>query len=47
MAGFAEAEGILIVQEFTEVETGKGADALIAALPSPRRSKLPASGSAP
>ena len=25
---FAEAEGILIVHEFTEVETGKGTDAL-------------------
>ena len=25
---FAEAEGIIILHEFTEVETGKGADAL-------------------
>ena len=28
VAGFAEAEGFEIVAEFTEVETGKGADAL-------------------
>jgi len=28
VARFAEAEGISIVKEFTEVETGKGADAL-------------------
>src|SRR5882757_7004903 len=28
VARFAEAEGIAIIQEFTEVETGKGADAL-------------------
>jgi DNA invertase Pin-like site-specific DNA recombinase len=25
---FAEAEGMIILQEFTEIETGKGADAL-------------------
>jgi DNA invertase Pin-like site-specific DNA recombinase len=28
VARFAEAEGIAIIREFTEVETGKGADAL-------------------
>jgi DNA invertase Pin-like site-specific DNA recombinase len=28
IARFAEAEGIVIIQEFTEVETGKGSDAL-------------------
>ncbi|WP_365959975.1 recombinase family protein [Mesorhizobium sp.] len=28
VARFAEAEGMIIVQEFTEIETGKGADAL-------------------
>ena len=28
VAGFAEAEGFEIVAEFTEVETGKGSDAL-------------------
>ncbi|MGX9178270.1 hypothetical protein [Mesorhizobium sp. BHbdii] len=26
-ARFAEAEGMIILQEFTEIETGKGADA--------------------
>ncbi|BCH32940.1 hypothetical protein MesoLjLc_48700 [Mesorhizobium sp. L-8-10] len=28
VARFAESEGILIVNEFTEIETAKGADAL-------------------
>ena len=28
IARFAEAEGITILSEFTEIETGKGADAL-------------------
>ncbi|WP_292598813.1 hypothetical protein [Mesorhizobium sp.] len=28
VARFAEAEGMIILQEFTEIETGKGADAL-------------------
>ncbi|RWL15173.1 MAG: hypothetical protein E5X83_23325 [Mesorhizobium sp.] len=27
VARFAEAEGMIILQEFTEIETGKGADA--------------------
>jgi DNA invertase Pin-like site-specific DNA recombinase len=41
VARFAETEGISLVSEFTEVETGKGADALdrrpqlAAALPQP------------
>ncbi len=47
VARFAEAEGITILQEFTEVETGKGADALdrrpqlSAALASARLAKCP------
>ncbi len=47
VARFAEAEGISIVQEFTEVETGKGADALdrrpqlTAALALARQTKCP------
>ena len=47
VARFAEAEGITILQEFTEVETGKGADALdrrpqlAAALASARQAKCP------
>jgi DNA invertase Pin-like site-specific DNA recombinase len=47
VARFAEAEGILIVGEFTEVETGKGADALhrrpqlAAALATARQQKCP------
>ncbi|TIL38927.1 MAG: recombinase family protein, partial [Mesorhizobium sp.] len=28
VARFAEAEGMIVLQEFTEIETGKGADAL-------------------
>ncbi|WP_192364911.1 recombinase family protein, partial [Mesorhizobium mediterraneum] len=28
VARFAEAEGMILLQEFTEIETGKGADAL-------------------
>jgi hypothetical protein len=35
VARFAEAEGISIIGEFTEIETGKGADAL------ERRPQLP------
>ncbi|TIP95721.1 MAG: resolvase [Mesorhizobium sp.] len=44
---FAEAEGMIILQEFTEVETGKGADALdrrpqlTAALALARQTKCP------
>ncbi|WP_342211007.1 hypothetical protein [Mesorhizobium delmotii] len=44
VARFAEAEGMIILQEFTEIETGKGADALdrrpqlTAASPLPRSS---------
>ncbi|PBC00510.1 recombinase family protein [Mesorhizobium sp. WSM3860] len=47
IARFAEAEGIGIVQEFTEVETGKGSDALdrrprlAAALAQARQAKCP------
>ena len=47
VARFAEAEGITILQEFTEVETGKGADALdrrpqlSAALASARLARCP------
>ncbi|CAN7702128.1 recombinase family protein [Mesorhizobium amorphae] len=47
VARFAEAEGIAIIQEFTEVETGKGADALdrrpqlTAALALARQTKCP------
>ncbi|WP_095081913.1 recombinase family protein [Mesorhizobium sophorae] len=47
VARFAEAEGIGIVQEFTEVETGKGSDALdrrpqlAAALALARQAKCP------
>lgn len=47
VARFAEAEGITILHEFTEVETGKGADALdrrpqlAAALASARLAKCP------
>ena len=47
VARFAEAEGITILQEFTEVETGKGADALdrrpqlAAALATARQAKCP------
>ena len=47
VARFAEAEGITILYEFTEVETGKGADALdrrpqlAAALASARLAKCP------
>src|SRR6476660_8362236 len=47
VARFAEAEGITIAGEFTEVETGKGADALdrrpqlAAALAAARREKCP------
>ena len=47
VARFAEAEGIAIIQEFTEVETGKGADALdrrpqlTAALALARQTKFP------
>ena len=47
VARFAEAEGIAIVGEFTEVETGKGADALdrrpqlAAALATARQAKCP------
>ena len=47
VARFADAEGIAIIQEFTEVETGKGADALdrrpelAAALASARQAKCP------
>ena len=47
VARFAEAEGITIFQEFTEIETGKGADALdrrpqlAAALASARQAKCP------
>ncbi|RWP21024.1 MAG: recombinase family protein [Mesorhizobium sp.] len=47
VARFAEAEGMIILQEFTEVETGKGADALDrreqlnAALALARQSKCP------
>ena len=47
VAQFAEAEGITIASEFTEVETGKGADALdrrpqlAAALATARREKCP------
>lgn len=47
VARFAEAEGISILDEFTEVETGKGADALdrrpqlAAALASARLAKCP------
>ncbi len=47
VARFAEAEGMSIVNEFTEVETGKGADALdrrpqlAAALAAARLSKCP------
>ena len=47
VARFAETEGITILHEFTEVETGKGADALdrrpqlAAALASARQAKCP------
>jgi DNA invertase Pin-like site-specific DNA recombinase len=47
VARFAEAEGIAIIQEFTEIETGKGADALdrrpqmTAALALARQAKCP------
>ena len=47
VARFAEAEGITILREFTEVETGKGADALdrrpqlSAALASARQARCP------
>jgi hypothetical protein len=47
VARFAEAEGIAVIQEFTEVETGKGADALdrrpqlTAALALARQAKCP------
>ena len=47
VARFAEVEGIIIVGEFTEVETGKGADALdrrpqlAAALATARKEKCP------
>jgi DNA invertase Pin-like site-specific DNA recombinase len=47
VARFAEAEGITIAREFTEVETGKGADALdrrpqlAAALAKARKEKCP------
>jgi DNA invertase Pin-like site-specific DNA recombinase len=47
IARFADAEGISIIQEFTEVETGKGADALdrrpqlAAALTLARQAKCP------
>jgi DNA invertase Pin-like site-specific DNA recombinase len=47
IARFAEAEGMALVAEFTEVETGKGADALdrrpqlAAALAAARRAKAP------
>ena len=47
VARFAEAEGITILREFTEVETGKGADALdrrpqlSAALASARLARCP------
>jgi DNA invertase Pin-like site-specific DNA recombinase len=47
VARFADAEGIAIIQEFTEVETGKGADALdrrpqlTAALALARQTKCP------
>ncbi|TIP22578.1 MAG: resolvase [Mesorhizobium sp.] len=47
VARFAEAEGIAIIQEFTEVETGKGSDALdrrpqlAAALDLARQTKCP------
>ncbi len=48
VARFAEAEGITILHEFTEIETGKGADALdrrpqlAAALASARQASLSA-----
>src|SRR6185369_8709868 len=47
VARFAEAEGIALASEFTEVETGKGADALdrrpqlASALATARREKCP------
>ena len=47
VARFADAEGIAVIQEFTEVETGKGADALdrrpqlTAALTLARQTKCP------
>ncbi|WP_353830583.1 recombinase family protein [Mesorhizobium sp.] len=47
VARFAEAEGMIILQEFTEIETGKGADAfdrrpqLTAALALARQFKCP------
>jgi DNA invertase Pin-like site-specific DNA recombinase len=47
VARFADAEGVAIVQEFTEIETGKGADALdrrpqlAAALSRARQAKCP------
>ncbi|WP_353842874.1 recombinase family protein, partial [Mesorhizobium sp.] len=47
VARFAEAEGTIILQEFTEIETGKGADALerrpqlTAALALARQTKCP------
>ncbi|TIM26917.1 MAG: hypothetical protein E5Y63_26865 [Mesorhizobium sp.] len=47
VARFAEAEGIAIIQEFTDVETGKGSDALdrrpqlAAALALARQTKCP------
>lgn len=47
IARFAEAEGIVVMQEFTEVETGKGSDALdrrpqlAAALALARHAKCP------
>jgi DNA invertase Pin-like site-specific DNA recombinase len=47
VARFAEAEGMIILQEFTEIETGKGADALdrrpqlAAALALARQTKCP------
>ncbi|WP_342586932.1 recombinase family protein [Mesorhizobium wenxiniae] len=47
VARFAEAEGMIILQEFTEIETGKGADALdrrpqlTAALALARQTKCP------
>ncbi|WP_352566617.1 hypothetical protein [Mesorhizobium australicum] len=47
VARFAEVEGIGIIQEFTEVETGKGSDALdrrpqlAAALALARQAKCP------
>jgi hypothetical protein len=50
VARFAEADGITIPQEFTEVETGKGADALdrrpqlAAVLASPRQARCPVLG---